>query len=200
MIRIQPHHRALIFDCDGTLADSMPVHWIAWHQTLKAHGLDHLMPHDRFMSLGGVPATDIFAMLGRESGRELDAAALSKQKYAAYFEHAGEIGRIEPIVAVALQQKGRLPQAVATGSTRTGVTRTLAAIGMSEHFDAVVCADDVSRPKPDPETFLTAAARLGVEPSACLAFEDAAPGLAAARAAGMDVIDVNDVLAASAAD
>ncbi|MEL7087892.1 MAG: HAD-IA family hydrolase [Planctomycetota bacterium] len=85
--------------------------------------------------------------------------------------------------------------AVATGSTRTGVTRTLGAIDLADHFAVVVTADDVTHPKPHPETFLKAAELLGVPPEECLAFEDAAPGLASARAAGMDVIDVNEVLA-----
>lgn len=192
---LQPHHRALIFDCDGTLADSMPAHWVAWNTTLKAHALDHLMPHDRFMALGGVPATRIFEMLAAESGRVLDARAMTLQKYKAYFDHAHQIKRIDPIVALALEYKNKLPMAVATGSTREGVTRTLTAIDLLDHFDAIICADDVEHPKPHPETFLTAAAKLGVPPEACLAFEDALPGLESARAAGMDVIDVNQVLA-----
>jgi HAD superfamily hydrolase (TIGR01509 family) len=195
---LQPHHRALIFDCDGTIADSMPVHWIAWSQTLERHGLDHLLPYERFMDLGGVPAVQIFDLLSQESGRQLDAAALTSEKYEAYFEHLDRVRPIDAILDVAKEHKGKLPMAVATGSSRTGVTRTLTAIGMLDFFDAVVCADDVQRPKPDAETFLTAAAKLGVEPRHCLAFEDAAPGLASARAAGMDVIDVNEVLAGRA--
>lgn len=193
---LQPHHRALIFDCDGTLADSMPVHWIAWNATLRAHGLDHLFPHERFMELGGVPASGVLELLAAESGRVLDAKAITLQKYQAYFDHADQIRRLEPIVAVALEHHGKLPMAVATGSTREGVTRTLTAIDLLDHFDAVVCADDVRHPKPHPETFLVAAEKLGVPPQQCLAFEDAVPGLEAARAAGMDVIDVNEVLAA----
>lgn len=192
---LQTHHRALIFDCDGTLADSMPVHWIAWHTTLKSHGLDHLFPHERFMNLGGVPASQILETLAAESGRTLDAKAITLQKYQAYFDNAEQIQRIEPIVALALEYHGKLPMAVATGSTREGVTRTLTAIDLLDHFDAVVCADDVQHPKPHPETFLAAAEKLGVPPEECLAFEDAVPGLEAARAAGMDVIDVNQVLA-----
>ncbi|MEM8739298.1 MAG: HAD family phosphatase [Planctomycetota bacterium] len=187
---IEPHHRALIFDCDGTLADSMPVHWIAWNTTLQRHGLDHLLPHERFMSLGGVPAVQIFEMLAEESGCELDPEQLTREKYEAYFDHADQIVRIDAVAAVALEQHGKLPMAVATGSTRKGVQRTLSAIGMLDHFEATVSADDVTHPKPHPETFLKAAELLGVEPQACLAFEDAEPGLVAARAAGMEVIDV----------
>jgi HAD superfamily hydrolase (TIGR01509 family) len=191
---LKPHHRAIVFDCDGTLADSMPVHWIAWHQTLKNHGLDHLVSHERFLSLGGVPALQIFALLAEESGRELDSQALTIEKYEAYFEHADQIQPIALTVELARQQHGKLPMAVATGSTRKGVTRTLTAIGMQDFFDTVVTAEDVTHPKPHPETFLRAAELLGVAPEHCLAFEDAAPGLASARAAGMDVIDVNKLL------
>lgn len=193
---LQPHHRALIFDCDGTLADSMPVHWIAWHATLANHGLDHLMPHERFVAWGGVPASRIFEILAEESGRTLDAKAMIAEKYQAYFDHTDQIMRIEPIVALAYAQRGKLPMAVATGSTRTGVGRTLNAIGMGDFFEHIVSADDVTQHKPHPETFLKAAELLGVAPEYCLAFEDAVPGLESARAAGMDVIDVNEVLAA----
>ncbi len=191
---LQPHHQAIIFDCDGTLADSMPVHWIAWHETLKNHALDHLMDHDRFVALGGVPAMQILEMLSQESGRVLDAHAIMVEKYELYLEHADQIQPILVTVELAKAQRGRLPMAVATGSTRKGVTRTLTAIGMADFFDAVVCADDVSQPKPHPETFLRCAELLGVDPGRCLAFEDAVPGLESARAAGMDVIDMNTLV------
>jgi len=192
---LQPHHRAIIFDCDGTLADSMPAHWIAWHQTLKHHGLDQYLPHERFMALGGVPAHRIFEMIAEEAGVVLDPQALAVQKYEAYFDAAHLIQPIAPTVTLARRTRGRLPMAVATGSTRKGVTHTLAAIGMGDFFDTVICADDVSHPKPHPETYLKAAETLGVAPSGCLAFEDTEVGMRSARDAGMDVIDVNDLLA-----
>ncbi len=191
---LQPHHQAIVFDCDGTLADSMPAHWVAWNSTLQRHGLDHLLPHERFMALGGVPATRIFEMLAAESGRTLDAAALTTEKYAAYFAAAHHIQPIAPTVALARKYKGRVPIAVATGSTRLGVSRTLEAIGLLDHFDAVITADDVTHHKPHPETFLKAAAALGIAPAFCLAFEDTEVGMQSARDAGMDVIDVNDLL------
>ena len=191
---IKPHHKALIFDCDGTLADSMPVHWIAWNQTLKAEGLDHLMPHERFLSWGGVPAKRIFEILAEESGRTLDATALTIRKYEAYFDNADQIQPIEPILKLAVQYHGKLPIAVATGSTRKGVTRTLKAIEATHLFEVVVTAEDVERPKPAPDTYLLAAERLGVDPKDCLAFEDADPGIESAKAAGMEVVDVREVL------
>jgi HAD superfamily hydrolase (TIGR01509 family) len=195
---IQPHHQALVFDCDGTLADSMPVHWIAWNQTLRKHQLDHLLPHERFMNLGGVPARRIFETIAAEAGVTIDAHALALEKYEVYYANVDKIAPIEPVLQIARAYRGRLPMAVATGSTRRGVTSTLNAIAALDWFDAIVTAEDVSHPKPHPETYLKAAALLGVDPKHCLAFEDAEPGLVSARAAGMQVIDIRDLLAASA--
>ncbi|MEM1211155.1 MAG: HAD family phosphatase [Planctomycetota bacterium] len=193
----QPHHRALIFDCDGTLADSMPVHWVAWNETLKTHGLDHLMPHDRFLAWGGVPARRIFQTLAEEAGRsftEDELAALAAEKYDNYFKRADTIQPVEPILAIAREHRGKLPMAVATGSTRHGVTRTLTAINATDWWGAIVTADDVTHSKPHPETFLKAAEALGVDPKDCLAYEDADPGITAAQDAGMDVCDVRTVI------
>jgi HAD superfamily hydrolase (TIGR01509 family) len=190
---IEPHHRGLIFDCDGTIADSMPVHWLAWSAALKHHGLDHLMPYDRFMAWGGVPAETIFGILADEAGIEIDARAAAEDKYNRYFTMADQIQPIEPIMAIVYEYQGKLPMAVATGSTRAGIDRTLKQINATHLFDAVVCADDVENAKPAPDTFLEAARRIGVEPTHCLAFEDAGPGIESAKAAGMQVIDVRDV-------
>ncbi len=194
---VEPHHKALIFDCDGTLADSMPVHWIAWRSTLERHGLGHLVPYERFMNWGGVPAVRIFEILSEESGRVLDSRALALEKYEHYYANTDKIVAIEPILSIARQHRGKLPMAVATGSTRRGVTQTLTQIGALDWFDAIVSADDVTQHKPHPMPFLRAAELLGVDPTACLAFEDAQPGLVSARAAGMQVIDVREVLALS---
>jgi len=190
---LQPHHRAIVFDCDGTLADSMPAHWIAWHHTLKDHGLDQYLPHERFMALGGVPAHRIFEMIAEEAGVVLDPLELAAKKYEAYFASAHLIQPIAPTVQLARRSQGRVPMAVATGSTRKGVTHTLGAIGMGDFFETVICADDVRHPKPHPETYLKAAEALGVAPAECLAFEDTEVGMQSARDAGMDVIDVNDL-------
>jgi beta-phosphoglucomutase-like phosphatase (HAD superfamily) len=195
---VKDHHKALVFDCDGTLADSMPVHWIAWRATLEAHGLDHLMPYDRFMNWGGVPATRIFETLAAESGQRLDARALALEKYDRYYANTDKIVPIEPIFSIARDFRGKLPMAVATGSTKRGVTMTLTSIGAIDWFDAIVTAEDVTRHKPHPETYLRAAELLGVAPEDCLAFEDAEPGIFSARDAGMQVIDVREVLASQA--
>lgn len=191
---IQPHHKALIFDCDGTLADSMPAHYTAWLATLRRYGLDHLLPHERFLSWGGRPAMRILGQLAREGGVELDAHAVSIEKEQAYIDFAQDIRAIEPVLAIARRFRGRLPMAVATGSRRNAVMKTLSVIGAADWFDAIIASDDVTHHKPHPETFLRAAEAVGVAPGSCLAFEDGEPGLVAARAAGMDVIDVRDML------
>lgn len=195
---INEQHKGLVFDCDGTLADSMPVHWIAWEATVKHYGLDHLFPYDRFMALGGVPAKAILQTLTQEAGVTLDIDQAVRWKYERYYEHMDKITPIEAVLAIARQWRGKLPMAVATGSARPGVERTLAIIGASDWFDAVVSADDVTHSKPHPETFLRAAELIGVDPADCLAFEDADPGIASAQAAGMQVIDVRDLLAQGA--
>lgn len=191
---IEAHHKALVFDCDGTLADTMPVHYEAWIATLKRYALDHLFPHDRFMSLGGVPAVRILEELSREGGVAMDCRAVSLEKERAYIEAASNVCPIEPVLAIARDNRGKLPMAVATGGHRDVAEHTLGAIGVLDWFDAVVSADDVTHPKPHPETFLKCAQAMGVSPQVCLAFEDAEPGLAAARAAGMDVVDVRRLL------
>lgn len=181
--------RALIFDCDGTLADTMPLHWRAWSAVTRRHGLD--FPEDRFYSLGGVPTRDIVRQLALEQGRpEIDPLAFAKEKEEAYFAFFDDIRPIEPVVAVAREARGRLPLAVASGGSLPAITRVLMKIGVLEWFDAVVTNEAVVRQKPAPDIFLEAARRLGVEPQYCRAFEDTDLGLQGIRDAGMDAVDV----------
>ena len=192
---IKDHHRALVFDCDGTLADSMPVHWLAWNRTLERHGLADLFPHDRFMGEGGRPAWRIIVDLASEAGVTVDPHAIATEKRHAYIQLAAEHVRpIEPVIAIAREHRDRLPMAIATGSSRVAINHTMQAIGMVDWFDAVITADDVEHHKPHPETFLKAAEALGVAPGHCLAFEDTDIGMTAIHAAGMDAIDVRDLL------
>lgn len=189
-VLVRPHHQALVFDCDGTLADTMPAHYVAWIATLRRFALDHLLPHERFMAMGGVPATQLLRLLAAEGGVEMDAPAVAIEKEAEYLRVATDIRPIERVLAIARSYRGRLPLAVATGGHRNVVEHTLSAIGVLDWFDAIVTADDVTHPKPAPEPFLRCAELMRVDPTRCLAFEDADPGIEAARAAGMDVVDV----------
>lgn len=185
---------ALIFDLDGTLADTMPVHYLAWQEALKSTGL--VFPEDKFYSCGGMSTIKIVELLCAEQGVEADAVAVSKAKYEAFFPYIERVQRIEPVVAIAEEYHGRLPMAIATGGRREPASRTIAHTRLGHLFEVVVTADDVSNHKPHPETYLRAAEMLGVNPARCVAYEDADPGVESARAAGMRVVDVRELLGA----
>ena len=191
-VDLNQQYDALIFDCDGTLADTMPAHYIAWVTTLNRHGIE--FPEDRFYALGGWKTQRIIELLGGEQGVTVDADAVAHEKEQAFYEHLHAVRPVEPVRLIAQAHRGRMPLAVATGSVRDSVERILRQIEMHDWFDAVVSADDVTGHKPEPDTYLEAARRLGVDPARCLAYEDADPGIESARAAGMNVVDVRDLI------
>jgi len=180
--------QGLIFDCDGTLADTMPLHWKAWHSVTARHGIH--FPEERFYALGGVPSRDILAMLRSEQGLSIDPLAVAKEKEHAYLEFMPQVGPIEEVVAIARQYQGRLPMAVASGGLKPVIEQVLTHIGIRTLFSAIVTSEEVTRQKPAPDIFLEAARRLGVDPRFCRAFEDTDLGLAAIQAAGMEGVDV----------
>lgn len=185
--------RALVFDLDGTLVNTMPLHWEAWQQVLRRHGLQ--FSERRFYSLGGVPARDILRLLADEQGVVLDPRRVAREKAEAYLVLLPRVRPLPAILDVACQNRGRLPQAIATGGTRSVVEQVLDHLGIREWFDAVVTSEDVPRQKPAPDIYLEAARRLGVPPGHCRAYEDTDLGLQAIRAAGMDAVDVRPILA-----
>jgi len=185
--------KAIIFDCDGTLADTMPIHYLAWHATLLRYGID--FDEDRFYSMGGIPTARIAAILAEEHGVELDPEAVSHEKELEYLRHLAEARPHPAVEPIAREYRGTLPMAVATGSMRWIAEKTLTHLGMLDWFDAIVCADDVTNPKPAPDIFLEAARRLGVPPTDCLVYEDTDPGVQAAAAAGMECVDVRTLTA-----
>jgi len=180
--------KALIFDCDGTLADTMPLHWRAWQQVSTRHQFE--FSEDRFYSLGGVPSRHILGMLRDEQGLAIDPIAVAKEKELAYLELMQEVGPIHEVVSIAREQHGKLPMAVASGGTRLVIEKVLTHVGIREFFAAVVTSEDVANQKPAPDIFLEAARLLGVEPQHCRAFEDTDLGMQAIRSAGMDAVDV----------
>jgi beta-phosphoglucomutase family hydrolase len=180
--------RGIIFDMDGTLADTMPSHYEAWSVILERYGLE--MSEDRFYALGGWPTERVADLLIGESGRQLDAQQISVEKESLFAESLHLVQPIEHTTAVARKHRGSIPLAVATGATRDICELILKQLEIRDWFDAVVCADEVERHKPNPDVFLEAARRLGVAPEHCVVYEDTDPGLEAARRAGMAHIDV----------
>jgi beta-phosphoglucomutase family hydrolase len=180
--------KALIFDCDGTLADTMPLHWKAWQVVTARYGLK--FPEDRFYSLGGVPSRDILKMLSEEQGIPLNPLEASKEKEATYLPSLPQVKEISVVVDIARKNYGIIPMAVASGGIQTHINEVLTHLGIRQLFQAVVTSEMVTRQKPAPDIFLEAARRLGVEPQFCRAFEDTDLGMQAIRAAGMDAVDV----------
>ncbi|WP_276316688.1 HAD family hydrolase [Halomonas flagellata] len=181
--------RGLIFDCDGTLVDSMPLHYHAWVTVLRRHNLD--FTEARFYQWAGVPVDEIVRRLAAEKGLTVDAKSIAAERDA-YF-HSLPTSALRPVAAVvdiARRFHRHLPMAVATGSTKASAEASLRAIGILELFDAVISSQEAGRPKPAPDVFLMAAERIAVTPRDCVAFEDGDAGLQAAQAAGMRVVDI----------
>lgn len=174
---------AFIFDCDGTLADTMPTHFKAWQIALGKAAGD--FPEAMFYELGGVPTSRIVEILNERHGYSMPVAETVAHKEGLFLELSVEVAAIEPVVALARQWHGLKPLAVASGGHRRIVLNTLRALGIGQLFSAIVCSEDYLRGKPHPDPFLEAARRLGVQAERCLVFEDTQTGVAAATAAGM---------------
>jgi HAD superfamily hydrolase (TIGR01509 family) len=180
--------RGIIFDCDGTLADTMPLHWRAWQVIAARHRIQ--LPEERFYSLGGVPSRDILKTLSAEQGLGLDHLAVAREKEAEYLPLIAQVEPINAVVGVARENLGKIPLAVASGGTRKAILQVLDHLGIRHLFQAIVTSEEVAKQKPAPDIFLEAARRIGVPPQFCRAYEDTDLGMQAIRAAGMEAVDV----------
>jgi beta-phosphoglucomutase-like phosphatase (HAD superfamily) len=190
-----PYPHAIIFDCDGTLADTMPLHWRAWQVIARRHSFS--LTEDRFYSLGGVPSRDILKVLSAEQGVPLDPLAVAREKEAEYLPLIAQVEPINTVVGVARENYGKIPLAVASGGTKRIIEQVLEHLGIRNLFQAIVTSEDVVNQKPAPDIFLEAACRLGVPPQFCRAYEDTDLGMRAIRAAGMEAVDVRKLLVES---
>lgn len=177
---------------DGTLADTMPTHFIAWTRSLETHGIE--FPEERFYALGGVPAVRVIEMLAEEQAVRVDAVKLAVEKEALFLELLEEVQPVLPVKAIAEFHREHIPMAIATGSEKWVAEKILRALGIYEWFGAIVGADCIENPKPAPDVYLRAAELIGVDPKRCHAFEDTQLGVEAARRAGMEVLDINTLL------
>ena len=179
-----------IFDLDGTLIDTMPLHYRAWDAAMRKAGLAVKLDEDLFYSLGGVPTVRVAELIGQHYGMKIDPQKVFHEKEALFVELQADARLIQPVAEFARQAARTHPMAIASGGTRDIVNRSLELAGIASLFRAVVTADDVVHGKPAPDMFLLAARLLGIEPAQCLVFEDAEPGIKAALAAGMQVVRV----------
>jgi HAD superfamily hydrolase (TIGR01509 family) len=180
--------QAYLFDCDGTIADSMPLHYVAWKQALSEHGCD--FPEDLFYAWGGMPVHEIISTLNEMRGLKMPVEAVAVRKENLYYEYLPQLTAVPEVLEVIEISHGSLPFAVVSGSTRESVVASLKSLKLLDKFQTLVCAGDYQRSKPDPEAFLMAAEKLGVPPQSCLVFEDTAMGIQAATAAGMASVKI----------
>jgi beta-phosphoglucomutase family hydrolase len=179
---------AYLFDCDGTVVDSMPLHYVAWSQVLGEWGCE--FEENFFYSLGGMPVRDIIATLNQKHGLCMPVEDVAHRKESLYLELLPQLKAVPEVLEHVEEAYRRIPCAVVSGSTRESVVASLQVLNLSDRFDTLVCAGDYKRGKPDPEAFLMAAEKLGMKPGECLVFEDTDMGIEAATAAGMASVKV----------
>jgi HAD superfamily hydrolase (TIGR01509 family) len=180
--------QAYLFDCDGTIADSMPLHYVAWKSALAEWNCH--FAEETFYAWGGFPATKIISLLNEKQGLAMPVEEVARRKEKFYFEALPDLKAVPEVLEHIEAQHGRIPFAVVSGGTRESVTASLRSLQLLDKFETFVCAGDYKKSKPDPEAFLIAAERLGVAPESCLVFEDTDLGIAAATAAGMASVKV----------
>jgi HAD superfamily hydrolase (TIGR01509 family) len=180
--------KAYLFDCDGTIADSMPLHYVAWSRALAEWNCE--FSEDLFYLWGGMSVAEIITTLNEQRGLNMPVPEVSRRKEELYFENLPQLKAVVEVLEHIEATHGQIPFAVVSGSTRDSVTASLKALKILDMFDTLVCAGDYQKCKPDPEPFLIAAKRLGVAPEDCLVFEDSDMGIQAATAAGMASVKI----------
>lgn len=192
-LAVDPKAKALIFDLDGTLVDSMPLHYEAWKEVCATGGLDFL--EKEFYGLAGVPSDRIFEIINERHGTDFDPQYHSQIKENTYLKKIGKLKPIQPVLDLAIEYYGKMPMSIGTGSPGDHSWNAVRALGLDKYFDILISKNDVKIGKPNPETFLKCAEAMHVEPQFCQVFEDGEPGLEAARAAGMIATDIRDYIA-----
>lgn len=179
-----------IFDCDGTLADSMPLHYRAWCQAIAAAGATFTFDEDLFYTLGGTPTRKIVGHINEHYGSSLDSESVALHKEQLYLGGLHEVRPIPEVVDFARRVAASSPVCVASGGSNHVVRKTLEYIAVADLFPILITPEQVPRGKPHPDMFLLAAEKMGVEPTRCLVFDDGPVGFRAAEAAGMKWVRV----------
>ncbi|OPZ80340.1 MAG: Fructose-1-phosphate phosphatase YqaB [bacterium ADurb.Bin429] len=192
MLEIDPRAKALIFDIDGTLVDTMEIHYQAWEALAQEEGFHY--PRELFYELAGVPTRKLIPLLNERLGLSLHVEDIQRRKEDLYLARMSEMKEIAPVADIARRYHGRLPMSLGTGGRRDIAKLTLASVGLDRYFEIMVAMEDVEHHKPAPDTFLRCAELMGVAPEFCQVFEDGELGLEAARRAGMIATDIRDYL------
>lgn len=187
-IRINSKAKGLIFDMDGTLADSMPIHFKAWKLTAEENGF--VYTEKQFLETAGMPTHKIVPIINKELGLNLDPVEFSKRKEEHFLENIKDVKLIQPVAEIVREYHNKLPMSIGTGGKKEIAKLTLEILGLEKYFNIIVSAEDVINHKPYPDTFLKCAELMNVDPEFCQVFEDGEMGLIAAERAGMIVTDV----------
>jgi len=182
----------LIFDCDGTLTDSMPLHYEAWRTTMARYGI--AFAEEQFYALGGIPSFEIVRLLAAEHSLELNSQLVAEQKENHFISLMDSLQPIEAVCEIARRSFQKRPISVASGGTRELIHAQLERVSLKQYFEIVVCAEDTEKHKPHPDVFLEAARRMKIAPQDCCVFEDSPLGIEAARRAGMCFVDIRYVV------
>ncbi len=180
--------QAYLFDCDGTIADSMPLHYVAWKTALGEWNCE--FDEDLFYAWGGKPVQQIIADLNAMQGLQMPVETVAVHKEGLYHTYLPQLKAVPEVLEHIEAQHGRIPFAVVSGSGRESIVKALTVLNLLEKFEVLVGAEDYKRAKPAPDPFLLAAEKLGVPPESCLVFEDTDMGIAGATAAGMVAVKV----------
>lgn len=178
----------MIFDLDGTIADTMPIHFIAYRNILRQFGVE--FTPELFITMAGIPAVGTIAKINEIFGTTLDAEKFGRLKEAEYEKVMVKMQPVQPVVSLIREYYGKLPMAVGTGGYKRLAWKSLEILDLKKYFTILVSSEDVEHHKPAPDTFLKCAELMGVEPAFCQVFEDGQLGLEAARAGGMMAVDV----------
>jgi len=192
MITVNDNIKGLIFDIDGTLVDTMPVHYKAWLKVGKI--LNFLYPEELFFDNAGVPTTKIVGILNERLNLKLDPIETVRMKENFFYECLNELTEIKVVTDVVKNYYGKLPMSLGTGGRREVAQKTIEAVGIDKYFEIMVTAEDVTHHKPHPETFIKCAELMGVPAKDCLVFEDGDKGIEAAVSAGMSFVDIREYL------
>jgi beta-phosphoglucomutase family hydrolase len=192
-LEVDPRAKALIFDLDGTLLDSMPIHYEAWEEICRIR-LKYDFTEDFFYSHAGVSSERIFEEIRTLTGLDFDPLSFAMEKEALYETKLNKLTMVKPVVRIVQKYHGKMPISIGTGSPREGSWKAVKCMGLDQYFDILVSKEDVPHPKPAPDTFLKCAELMGADPSECQVFEDGDPGLKAARSAGMIATDIRPFL------